>query len=73
LKECKIGENYEWGIFSMGIPGRVGYQCSNFYRRLLKEGRVKDDNYYFDAKGEPKFKFKSSSKVRLENLEYTHF
>lgn len=57
----------------MGIPGRVGYQCSNFYRRLLKEGRVKDDNYYFDAKGEPKFKFKSSSKVRLENLEYTHF
>lgn len=66
LKECKIGENYEWGIFSMGIPGRVGYQCSNFYRRLLKEGRVKDDNYYFDAKGEPKFKFKSSSKIQLE-------
>eukprot|EP00871_Galdieria_phlegrea_P004504 jgi/Galph1/5054/GphlegSOOS_G3712.1 len=66
LKECKIGENYEWGIFSMGIPGRVGYQCSNFYRRLLKEGRIKDENYYFDAKGEPKFKFKNSGKVQLE-------
>ncbi|GJQ09027.1 hypothetical protein GpartN1_g818.t1 [Galdieria partita] len=67
LKECKIGENYEWGIFSIGIPGRVGYQCSNFYRRLLKEGRVKDDNYYFDAKGEPKFKFKSSNKIQVQD------
>ncbi|GJD07497.1 hypothetical protein Gasu2_18560 [Galdieria sulphuraria] len=71
LKECKIGENYEWGIFSIGIPGRVGYQCSNFYRRLLKEGRVKDDNYYFDAKGEPKFKFKSSNKIQFEDSSTT--
>ncbi|KAJ4456645.1 putative myb family protein [Paratrimastix pyriformis] len=23
----------QWGIFSMSIPGRVGYQCSNFYRQ----------------------------------------
>ena len=24
--------NYEWGTFSISIPGRVGYQCSNYYR-----------------------------------------
>jgi hypothetical protein len=28
----EIGVNGQWGIFSMVIPGRVGYQCSNFYR-----------------------------------------
>src|SRR4051812_19926888 len=26
------GANGQWGIFAMKIPGRVGYQCSNFYR-----------------------------------------
>jgi hypothetical protein len=26
------------GLFSMHIPGRVGYQCSNFYRSLIKQG-----------------------------------
>jgi len=25
----------QWGLFSMAIPGRVGYQCSNFYRSAL--------------------------------------
>ena len=28
----EVGVNHKWGIFSMSIPGRVGYQCSNFYR-----------------------------------------
>lgn len=28
----EVGVNGQWGIFSMAIPGRVGYQCSNFYR-----------------------------------------
>jgi hypothetical protein len=27
--------DYEWGTFSRSIPGRVGYQCSNFYRSLI--------------------------------------
>jgi hypothetical protein len=31
----EIGVNGQWGIFSMIIPGRVGYQCSNFYRCVL--------------------------------------
>ncbi|KAK4531477.1 hypothetical protein CCYA_CCYA08G2334 [Cyanidiococcus yangmingshanensis] len=61
LKECRIGENYEWGIFSMALPGRVGYQCSNYYRTLLKNGMVTDDNYYFNEKGEPKFRFKTKN------------
>ena len=33
--------NYEWGTFSISIPGRVGYQCSNYYRSLVKNGVVK--------------------------------
>jgi len=69
LKECHIGENYEWGIFSMALPGRVGYQCSNYYRTLLKRGIVKDDNYYFNEKGEPKFRFKTKSGVQLTSDE----
>ena len=35
----------------MQIPGRVGYQCSNFYRQLIKEGEIKDENYQFDKNG----------------------
>ncbi|XP_063934074.1 uncharacterized protein LOC135145874 isoform X2 [Zophobas morio] len=56
LKE--LGANGQWGIFSMAIPGRVGYQCSNFYRKLLKEKRVVDSNYFFDEKGNSHYKFK---------------
>jgi len=47
------GIDYKWGIFSMSIPGRVGYQCANFYRKLIKDGEVKDSNYSLDDKGEP--------------------
>lgn len=28
----EVGVSGKWGLFSMTIPGRVGYQCSNFYR-----------------------------------------
>ena len=42
----------------MNIPGRVGYQCSNFYRQLIKEGEIKDSNYTFDKSGKLVFKFK---------------
>lgn len=43
IDEVGVGDN--WGIFAMGIPGRVGYQCSNFYRKMIKEGRIFDSNY----------------------------
>lgn len=39
----KIGSS--WGLFSCGIPHRVGYQCMNFYRKLVSDGKLKDDSY----------------------------
>ena len=33
----------KWGLFSMHIPGRVGYQCRNFYHRLLESGEIQGD------------------------------
>ncbi|CAI2184901.1 837_t:CDS:10 [Funneliformis geosporum] len=60
LKE--IGADGQWGIFSMSIPGRVGYQCSNFYRLLIETGRVKDPNYVLDEKGKAHFLFSTKNK-----------
>jgi len=51
--------NYEWGTFSISIPGRVGYQCSNYYRSLVKNGVIQDENYMLDEKGELRFHFKN--------------
>lgn len=34
-----------WGFFSLRIPGRVGYQCANFYRKLVMAGEIKDPAY----------------------------
>jgi hypothetical protein len=28
----------KWGLFARHIPNRVGYQCRNFYHRLLASG-----------------------------------
>lgn len=41
----------------MNIPGRVGYQCSNFYRQLIKDGEIKDDNYRVNKEGKLVFQF----------------
>lgn len=30
----------KWGLFARHIPGRVGYQCRNFYHRLLESGEL---------------------------------
>lgn len=46
----KVGADGQWGLFSIGIPGRVGYQCSNYYRSLLKSGELTDSNYVIDSK-----------------------
>jgi hypothetical protein len=53
--------NQQWGIFSMTIPGRVGYQCSNYYRRLVETGELHDPNYELDEKGKAHYKFKSKN------------
>eukprot|EP01091_Cochliopodium_minus_P014530 TRINITY_DN4947_c0_g1_i1.p1 TRINITY_DN4947_c0_g1~~TRINITY_DN4947_c0_g1_i1.p1 ORF type:complete len:623 (+),score=220.02 TRINITY_DN4947_c0_g1_i1:30-1898(+) len=31
-----------WGIFSRMIEGRVGYQCSNFYKYLVSRGEIEE-------------------------------
>ncbi|OHT12326.1 Myb-like DNA-binding domain containing protein [Tritrichomonas foetus] len=41
----------KWGIFSLGVPGRVGYQCSNFYRLLISNGEVHDSRYVIGEDG----------------------
>jgi len=46
---AEVGADGQWGIFSMTIPGRVGYQCSNFYRHLLKSKQIIDPNYIIDG------------------------
>jgi hypothetical protein len=43
-----------WGLFSMALPSRVGYQCANHYRKLLKEGKLSDNSFKLDPKGEVK-------------------
>jgi len=43
------GVDYRWGMFSMQFPGRVGYQCSNFYRQLVTSGEIVDPNYVVDS------------------------
>merc|ERR1719233_844712 len=44
------GANNNWGLFSISIPGRVGYQCSNYYRQLVKHYKIWDPNYWCDGK-----------------------
>jgi outer membrane biosynthesis protein TonB len=56
---------YQWGSFSKNIPGRVGYQCSNYYRTLIKNGEVEDANYMVDEKGQMRFNFKNKGFERV--------
>jgi len=58
IMEC--GVNMHWGKFSMKIPGRVGYQCSNYWRQMMKDQWVKDPNYWIRADGS--FCFKRAKK-----------
>ncbi|KAJ3135377.1 hypothetical protein HK100_002820 [Physocladia obscura] len=47
----EVGVNGQWGIFSIPIPGRVGYQCSTFYRTLIRKGKIADSNYSMNSRG----------------------
>ncbi|KAH0788149.1 Myb-like DNA-binding domain containing protein [Histomonas meleagridis] len=51
-----------WGIFSQTIPGRVGYQCANFYRKLVLNGEIKDTDYYVDDEGKLRYRFPRKAK-----------
>jgi hypothetical protein len=50
-----------WGLFAVPIRGRLGYQCSNFYRLLVNEGRVQDNNY--DILPDGKLQYRHQSRV----------
>ena len=43
VKELKGRLVGNWGIFSRALPGRVGYQCANYYRQLVKRGILEDE------------------------------
>ncbi|PVV03420.1 hypothetical protein BB560_002097 [Smittium megazygosporum] len=59
---AEIGANGSWGIFSMVIPGRVGYQCSNYYRYLIQNNLIKDPNYVLDKNGKAHYLFSTKKK-----------
>ncbi|KAJ1650401.1 hypothetical protein IWQ61_008788 [Dispira simplex] len=59
---AEIGANGQWGIFSMAIPGRVGYQCSNYYRYLIETRQIHDPNYVLDDKGKAHYLFTTKKK-----------
>jgi hypothetical protein len=60
----EVGVSGNWGVFAMAIPGRVGYQCSNFYRQLIETNKIKDPNYVVDEKGKAHFLFKNGKRGR---------
>ena len=65
--EALAGQSPKWGIFSQSIPGRVGYQCSNYYRLLVKNGTLKDGNYTKDDSGKIHFVFKGATSKKPNN------
>ncbi|KAI8375584.1 hypothetical protein EDC96DRAFT_495808 [Choanephora cucurbitarum] len=67
------GANSQWGIFSIAIPGRVGYQCSNYYRQMIKKRQIYDPNYIIDAKGNVHYLFdKKNGKGAIEKTQRKH-
>lgn len=69
----EVGANGQWGIFAMKIPGRVGYQCSNFYRLLVETGEINDPNYVLDEKGKAHYLFdKKTADGQVEKTFRTH-
>ena len=66
-EDLKI-HNGKWGLFAIPIRGRVGYQCSNFYRALIEAGKVADPSYERDAEGRLRCVQKPSMKVSGESL-----
>ncbi|KAI8643084.1 hypothetical protein BD408DRAFT_343184 [Parasitella parasitica] len=69
----QVGSNGQWGIFSIKIPGRVGYQCSNFYRLLVETNKIQDPNYVLDEYGKAHYLFeKKRMDSSTKNIIRTH-
>lgn len=74
---AQVGADGQWGIFSISIPGRVGYQvclsipgatllqCANYYRKLIEAGEVADENYVIDVRGKAHYVFGTKSRQIL--------
>jgi hypothetical protein len=57
----------------MKVPGRVGYQCSNFYRLLVETNEIQDPNYVLDEKGKAHYLFdKKTADGNTEKTFRTH-
>ncbi|KAI9258379.1 hypothetical protein EDC94DRAFT_521929, partial [Helicostylum pulchrum] len=68
-----VGANGQWGLFSMTIPGRVGYQCSNFYRLLVETQTINDPNYVLDERGKAHYLFdKKNADGQIQKAFRTH-
>jgi len=65
MKEQTEGPISQWGIFSQAIPGRVGYQCANFYRKLVQSGEIKDENYIIDKEGVLRYTNRVTHQVKV--------
>ncbi|KAI7820134.1 hypothetical protein BC939DRAFT_399678 [Gamsiella multidivaricata] len=38
-----------WGVFSMGVSNKAGYQCSSYYRKLLESKKLTDPAYAWEG------------------------
>ena len=52
----ETGVNVKWGMISKAIPGRVGYQVSDYWRQLIGRGWVKDLNYWYNKQNKKWYK-----------------
>eukprot|EP01083_Nonionella_stella_P197445 725920_1 len=62
----EFGVNIEWGFFSQVVAGRVGYQCSNYWRKLMDDGYVKDENYVMEKGKNGKMKRRQLKKKEIQ-------
>lgn len=76
-RDLDVKDGY-WGYFSVTIKGRVGYQCANFYRKLIHDGTIVDGNYhqvdgklrYHGARRDKKISERSTMILRCEAVNY---
>lgn len=61
LMEAIQKEGKKWGIVSTSIEGKVGYTCSQYWKKLIKKGYIDDANYYIERDSDGKM---ISSKCR---------
>eukprot|EP01104_Vermistella_antarctica_P004429 TRINITY_DN14885_c0_g1_i1.p1 TRINITY_DN14885_c0_g1~~TRINITY_DN14885_c0_g1_i1.p1 ORF type:complete len:547 (-),score=86.42 TRINITY_DN14885_c0_g1_i1:9-1586(-) len=62
----------QWGLFSLNVPGRCGYQCANYYRKLVSQGNISDSLYDISEDGSLKFNFEDRAKARGSEYKPSH-